>query len=102
MSDIGHSNPLVNPTGVDNVDLNIYTVGNDEIPPKRCSEEFTPEEINPQDHHFDMPDEEPVIIFLILHSFYLREELDFKKTLETPLTTLITYKLLNLIIKPIA
>lgn len=59
LSDIGHSNPLVNPTGVDNVDLNIYTVGNDEIPPKRCSEEFTPEEINPQDHHFDMPDEEP-------------------------------------------
>jgi len=102
LSDIGHSNPLVNPTGVDNVDLNIYTVGNDEIPPKRCSEEFTSEEINPKDHHFDMPDEEPVIIFLILHSFYLREELDFKKTLETPLTTLITYKLLNLIIKPIA
>jgi len=59
LSDIGHTNPLVNATGVDNVDLNIYTVGSDEIPPKRCSEEFTSEEINPQDHHFDMPDEEP-------------------------------------------
>lgn len=102
MSDIGHSNPLVTATGVDNVDLNIYTVGNDEIPPKRCSEEFMSEEINNQDNHFDMPDEEPVIIIFFFTYFFLREELDFKKTLETLLTMLIIYKQLNLVIRPIA
>lgn len=58
LSDLGHTNPVA--TGVDNVGLNIYSVGNDEIPPKdRSLEGSSGDELNPQDHSFDHPDQEP-------------------------------------------
>jgi len=57
LSDLGHTNPIA--TGVDNVGLNIYSVGNEEIPPKdRSVDQTSNDELNPVDH-FDLPDEEP-------------------------------------------
>lgn len=59
LSDLGHTNPVA--TGVDNVGLNIYSVGNDEIPPKdRSSDQGSSgDELHPHDHSFEQPDQEP-------------------------------------------
>jgi hypothetical protein len=58
-------------TGVDNVGLNIYSVGGDEIPPKDRSlgsAGSSGDELNPLEH-YEAPEEEHVITNLLIFYF---------------------------------
>lgn len=59
LDDLGHHNPIAT-TGVDNVGLNIYSVGGEDLPPKDRSLDAgsSGDELNPLDH-FEAPDVEP-------------------------------------------
>lgn len=60
LTDIGHTNPVAT-TAVDNVGLNIYSIGNEEIPPKDRSPDraSSGDELNPQSPEFEFPEDEP-------------------------------------------
>jgi len=58
LSDNGHTHPIAAATGIDNVGLNIYSAGNDEIPLKKDS---ISDDLLPENDllHMDFPSDEP-------------------------------------------